>query len=86
VVTNVTQYVTHRNMELNWDDNNVAYIGKSHGKIRYIVLGQTRGGRYLTVVVERLYNTFFRPVTAFEMSEAYRQRYIKRMGTTGGRN
>ena len=52
---------------------------KSRGKARYILAGQTAGGRYLDIVIERLYGTRFRPVGAFEMSEAYKRTYKNRL-------
>lgn len=51
---------------------------------RHILSGQTDGGRYLNVVVERIGRGVFRPVTAFEMSEGYKRRYRQRM-KKGGR-
>ncbi len=53
---------------------------KSGGKERYILSGQTDDGRYLDVVIERVHGTYFRPVTAFEMSENYKRSYRKRVG------
>jgi uncharacterized DUF497 family protein len=47
---------------------------------RYILSGQTAAGRYLNVVVERVSNGLFRPITAFEMSDNYKRRYRKRLG------
>jgi uncharacterized protein len=47
---------------------------------RYILSGQTDGGRYLNVVVGKIGKGLFRPITAFEMSESYKARYKKRMG------
>jgi uncharacterized DUF497 family protein len=53
---------------------------KSHGKERYILAGKTKHGRYLDIVVQRLYATYFRPVTAFEMSENYKRRFDEKVG------
>jgi len=44
---------------------------------RYILSGQSAGGRYLNVVIERVGKGLFRPITAFEMSESYKRRYRK---------
>ena len=46
---------------------------------RYILSGQTGGGRYINVVVERVGKGLFRLITAFEMSENYKRRYRKRL-------
>ncbi len=51
------------------------HISEKAGSQRYILSGQTAGGRYLNVVVERIGKGLFRPITAFEMSENYRRRY-----------
>ncbi|HJX13065.1 MAG TPA: hypothetical protein VJ377_06000 [Dehalococcoidales bacterium] len=45
---------------------------------RYVLSGQTASGRYLNVVVERIGRGLFRPITAFEMSKNYKERYRKR--------
>ncbi|MBI2872567.1 MAG: hypothetical protein HYY00_05175 [Chloroflexi bacterium] len=46
---------------------------------RYVLSGQSTGGRYLNVVVERVGKGVFRPITAFEMSEGYKRRYRARL-------
>ena len=45
---------------------------------RYILSGQSAEGRFLNVVIERIGKGLFRPITAFQMSENYEQRYKKR--------
>jgi uncharacterized DUF497 family protein len=55
-------------------------LGEKEGRQRYILSGQTRGGRYLNVVLERVGGGLFRPISAFEMSESFRARYRKLMG------
>lgn len=42
---------------------------------RYIALGQTEAGRYLTVVYERKSGGAIRVVTAFDMDEKDKRRY-----------
>jgi len=42
---------------------------------RYVALGQTEAGRYLTVVYERKSGGVIRVVTAFDMDEKDRRRY-----------
>lgn len=53
------------------------HISKSEKKSRYILSGQTVGGRYINVVIERIGMGLFRPITAFEMGKNYRERYRK---------
>ncbi len=52
---------------------------KAQGKDRYILAGQSKGGRFLDVVVERLYGTTFRAVRAFEMSETAKKTYKNKL-------
>jgi uncharacterized protein len=52
---------------------------KNKGKERYLLAGKTSGGRYLDIVVEKLYGSCFRPVTAFEMSENYKRSFQKKV-------
>lgn len=52
---------------------------KSNGKERYILSGKTDNGRYLHVVVEWLRGTYFRPITAVDMSESHRRAYERRL-------
>jgi uncharacterized DUF497 family protein len=56
------------------------HLSRSAGGQRYVISGQTAGGRYLNVVIERVGRGMFRTITAFEMSEDYRRRYRKRLG------
>jgi len=56
------------------------HISVREKRRRYILSGQSIGGRYLNVVVERVGKGLFRPVTAFDMSENYKRRYRKRLG------
>ena len=46
---------------------------------RYVLSGQTDGGRYLNVVIQRIGGGLFRPITAFEMNESCKARYRKRL-------
>jgi len=52
---------------------------KSGGKERYILSGKTEAGRYLDVVIERLYDNCYRPVTAFDMSKNYQRSFIRKL-------
>ena len=56
---------------------------KRKGKERYILSGWSGSGRYLDVIIEKLYGTYFRPVTAFEMSENYKRSYQKKVENRG---
>jgi uncharacterized DUF497 family protein len=55
-------------------------LSEKEGNSRYILGGQSRGGRYLNVVVERIGRGLFKPITAFEMSESYKRKYRKMLG------
>ena len=55
------------------------HISAREREQRYILSGQSAGGRYLNVVVERMGKGLFKPITAFEMSESYKRRYRKRL-------
>jgi len=46
---------------------------------RYVLYGQTSAGRYLKVVLKRLYGARFRPITAFEMTHEEKSHYRKRL-------
>jgi hypothetical protein len=59
------------------------HISEKAGTQRYILSGQSTGGRYLNVVIERVGRRLFRPITAFEMSENYKRRYKKRFREKG---
>lgn len=55
------------------------HISEREGEQRYILSGQTAGGRYINVVVEQVGKGLFRVITAFEMSDDYKRRYRKRL-------
>ena len=55
-----------------------SHISNKESNQRYVLSGQTMAGRYLNVVIERVGQGLFRPITAFEMSEGYKSRYRKR--------
>ncbi len=46
---------------------------------RYVVYGKTYQGRYIRVVLKRLYGTMFRPKTAYPMSESEKRKYRRRI-------
>jgi len=56
------------------------HLGRRESGRRYVLSGQTAAGRYLNVVVEQVGKWRSRPITAFEMSEAYRRRYRRYLG------
>jgi hypothetical protein len=45
---------------------------------RYFVLGQTDAGRYLTVILQYKFRGIARVITAREMDEPERKRYLRR--------
>lgn len=54
------------------------HLVEKEGNNRYVLSGQSRGGRYLNVIIEKVGKGRFRPVTAFDMSENYKARYRKK--------
>lgn len=46
---------------------------------RYIVYGKTYHGKYVKVVLKRLYGITFRPKTAYPMTESEKGKYKRRM-------
>jgi uncharacterized protein len=58
---------------------------KSKGKKRYILAGKTSGGRYLDVIIEKLCGSYFRPVTAFEMSKNYKRSFQRKVEKRGSK-
>jgi uncharacterized DUF497 family protein len=55
-----------------WDD---PHVRRGPGRSRYRVYGQTDGGRYLFVVLDREYDEVFYVVTARDMDVREKQRY-----------
>ncbi|MBC8358719.1 MAG: BrnT family toxin, partial [Candidatus Aminicenantes bacterium] len=55
---------------------NPLILRSRHG--RYLVLGQTESGRYLTVVIQPKPGGIVRVITAREMNNTERQRYLRR--------
>jgi len=46
---------------------------------RYVLYGQSSEGRYIKLILERLYDHVYRPVTAYDMTESEKHNYkIKR--------
>ncbi len=56
---------------------------KSNEKIRYILAGQANDGVCIDVVVEKIGAGWYRPVTAFPMSENYIRKFKQKMGKGG---
>lgn len=50
---------------------------------RKAVYGQTTGGKYIVVILERLYNNIFRPITARGMRRNEQKEYKTKMGLGG---
>lgn len=46
---------------------------------RYLLYGKTYHGKYIKVVLERLYGTMFRPKTSYLMTESEKKKYKKRI-------
>lgn len=47
---------------------------------RKAVYGRTAGGKYVLVILERLYNSVFRPITARGMTRGEQRKYRMIMG------
>jgi len=46
---------------------------------RYVIYGQSSAGRYIKLILEKLYDHIYRPVTALDMTESEKHNYkIKR--------
>ncbi len=46
---------------------------------RYLVYGKTYHGKYIRVILERLYKVMFRPKTAYPMTESEKRKYRSRI-------
>ena len=57
-------------------EEHIAFPAKNR---RYVLYGQAVNGRYLMVVVEPLYDSVFRPITAREMTVSEKKNYRKRV-------
>ena len=42
---------------------------------RYVLYGQSSAGRFIKVILEKLYDHIFRPVTALDMTESEKHNY-----------
>jgi len=51
------------------------HLAHREGTDRYRVYGQTEGGRYLFVVIERLSGATYKPITARDMTEGEKSGY-----------
>lgn len=65
--------VTPDEAEETFADDAAIFLRSRSG--RYIALGQTEAGRYLTLVYERKSGGVIRVVTAFDMDEKNKKRY-----------
>lgn len=54
------------------------YLFERGRKDRFYVLGQSRGGRYLFIVMEQKSSDQFRVITARDMKQSERKRYRER--------
>jgi len=58
-----------------WDD---PWFERRRGRQRYYVYGQTSGGRYLFIVLDREYNSVFYVVTARDMTDREKEYYRRK--------
>jgi uncharacterized protein len=56
------------------------HFSKKEHRQRYILGGKTGDGRYLDIIIERVKDNVFRPITAFEMSENYKASFRRKTG------
>jgi len=47
---------------------------------RYILYGQSDNGRYIKLILVRLFGAFYRPITAYDMPEKEKRTYRSRVG------
>ncbi|RJP26593.1 MAG: BrnT family toxin [Candidatus Omnitrophota bacterium] len=52
-------------------------LNRAHrlGQNRYLLYGQTASGRYLFIVLERIANTRFKPITARDMTDKEKRNF-----------
>ena len=53
---------------------------RKSGKIRYLIWGKSRAGRYLFIVLEEESQGVFVPLTARDMTESEKRAFRKRQG------
>jgi uncharacterized DUF497 family protein len=53
-------------------DRHVSFRGRLG---RYVVYGQSSAGRYIKLILEKLYDHIFRSVTAYDMTESEKHNY-----------
>jgi len=56
------------------------HVSQKEKRNRYVLGGKTINGKYLDVIIEKISEYTFRPITAFEMSENYKSRFKRRLG------
>ena len=49
--------------------NDISHLARRQGRNRYLVYGQTLDGRYLFVVLERIQESVYKPITARDMTD-----------------
>lgn len=54
------------------------HLARRVGKNRYCLYGQTQSGRYLFVVLRKVREGIFKPITAREMTEREKRSYKRR--------
>ena len=55
--------------------NDISHLARRQGRNRYLVYGQTFDGRYLFVVLERIQEFVYKPITARNMTEREKRNF-----------
>ena len=55
--------------------NDNFHLARRQGRNRYLVYGQTSDGRYLFVVLERVQESVYKPITARDMTDREKRNF-----------
>ena len=55
--------------------NDTSHLARRQGRNRYLIYGQTLDGRYLFVVLERIQESVYKPITARNMTEREKRNF-----------
>ncbi len=81
-ITNIEHIARHR---ITYDEVMEVCFGTHQSKKdagakqRYRISGQTSSGRYIHIILEKIKGTYFRPITAFEMTQKQKYKYHKQL-------
>ena len=72
------EHIARHNVEPNevWEVcNDLSHLARRQGRDRYLVYGQTLDGRYLFIVLERIQESVYKPITARNMTDREKQNF-----------